>query len=84
MYGERAQLPISDEKKIQDVQNKIANLLIQKQRTEYEKKLDNLNKLKNCKGRSAAIYNLRSSILGEKKVRQEAVAIEDPGTKNLV
>ena len=84
LYGERAQLPISDEKKIQDVENKIANLLIQKQRTEYEKKLDNLNKLKNCKGRSAAIYNLRSSILGEKKVRQEAVAIEDPGTKNLV
>ena len=84
LYGERAELSIDDEKKIQDVENKISNLLIQKQRTEYEKKLDNLTKLKNSKGRSAAIYNLRASILGEKKVRQEAVAIEDPGTKSLV
>ena len=40
--------------------------------------------LKDSKGRSAAVFKLRSQILGEKKVRQEAAAIEDPATNTLV
>ena len=67
-----------------NVENRIADLLLHKQRVEYEKKLENLKLLKNSKGKSAAVYGLKTKILGDKKVRQEAIAIEDPDTNNLV
>ena len=74
---------VSDEKII-EVEMKISDLLLKKQRIEYEKKLDNLKTLKNTKGKSAAVFNLKARVLGEKKVRQEAAAVEDPVTKELI
>ena len=74
----------SDNLFLSEIDNKISDLLIQKQRIDYEKKLETLNNLKNSKGRSAAVFKLRSQILGLKKVRQEAAAIEDPATNTLV
>ena len=63
---------------------KISNLLLKNQRIEYEKKLENLRTLKSTKGRSAAVFSLRAKVLGEKKVRQEAAAVEDPVTKVII
>ena len=63
---------------------KIAEVLIQKQRCEYEKKLIALKTLKTTKGKSAAVFNLKAKILGGKKDKQEAVVIEDPNTKELL
>jgi hypothetical protein len=86
LYKEREAISNSDQtdEKMVNVENRIANLLLHKQRIEYEKKLENLKLLKNSKGKSAAVYGLKAKILGDKKVRQEAIAIEDPDTKNLV
>ena len=55
-----------------------------KQRIEYEKKLKALNTLKRTKGKSAAIFDLKDKILGEKKVQQEAVVMENPENEELI
>ena len=70
--------------KIIDVENRIAGLLIQKQRSEYENKLVNLKSVKSNKGKSAAVFSLKAKILGSKKSEQEAVVIEDPVNKELL
>ena len=70
--------------KIIDVENRIAGLLIQKQRSEYEKKLVNLKSVKSNKGKSAAVFSLKAKILGSKRSEQEAVVIEDPVNKELL
>ena len=63
---------------------KIRNELISQQHKEFEKKLANLSEVKKTKGRSAAIFKLKESILGSKKVGQEAVAMEDPENGMLI
>ena len=73
-----------DGDKIMEVEKKIAELLIQNQRTDYERKLATLKDLKNTKGKSAAVFNLKAKVLGGKKANQEAVVIKDPITKELV
>ena len=86
LYKEKQKL-ISDndnEGIITEVENKIASLLVEKQRTEYEKKLKDLKTLKESKGRCAASFNLKAKILGEKKVQQEATVVEDPETGEIV
>ena len=86
LYAEKKMLSLANEsdEQLLNVEERIGKLLLQKQRAEYEKKLSNLQNLKNLKGSSAASFNLKAKILGEKKVRQEAIAIEDPATKSLV
>ena len=73
-----------EEEKINEVEEKIANLLVQMQREEYEKKLKTLNTLKTTKGKSAALFHLKAKVLGDKKVQQEAVVIEDPENHELI
>ena len=73
-----------EEEKINEVEEKIANLLVQRQREEYEKKLKTLNTLKTTKGKSAALFHLKAKVLGDKKVQQEAVVIEDPENHELI
>ena len=67
-----------------EVEANISNLLLQKQRLDYEKKLDDLKKQKNTRGRCASIFNLKAKILGKKKVSQEAATIEDPDTGETI
>ena len=51
---------------------------------EYDKKLKALNTLKRTKGKSTAIFDLKARILGEKKVQQEAVVMENPENEDLI
>ena len=69
LYDERAKCIVNktDEEEVSDVEGKIASLLIEKQRNEYEKKLKALNTLKTTKGKSAAVFDLKAKILGYKK-----------------
>ena len=86
LYDEKRKV-ISDpdnDVKIALVETKISAVLIEKQRNEYEKKLKDLNQLKETKGRSAASFNLKAKILGEKKESQEAVVVENPETGEIV
>ena len=82
LYIEREEIikAKADDDKVKEVEERIAEILIQKQRIEYEKKLKDLNTLKNTKGISAAVFNLKSKVLGEKKTKQEAVVIDNPVT----
>jgi hypothetical protein len=49
---------------ILDIDDKIATLLLQKQRIDLKKKLETLNNLKNTK---AAAFSLKAKVLGERK-----------------
>jgi hypothetical protein len=80
----RKKRPSQKTLKMRMMMRKIAEVLIQKQRCEYEKKLIALKTLKTTKGKSAAVFNLKAKILGGKKDKQEAVVIEDPNTKELL
>ena len=67
-----------------DVENRIAGLLIQKQRSEYENKLESLKSVNDIKRKSAAVFTLKANFLGDNKSKQEAVVIEDPINKELL
>ena len=56
-----------NEEKIREIEANISELLVIKQRQEYEKKLLDLKTLRESKGRSAANFKLKEKILGEKK-----------------
>ena len=62
----------------------IRNELIEKQRKEFEKKLEHLSEIRKEKGNSAAIFKLKEKILGSKKISQEAVSMEDPQTGLII
>ena len=82
LYDERANVEKEEEK--EKIEEKISNKIIQHQLKEYEKKLNCLNKLRNEKGRSAAIFKLKEKIVGGKKVTQEAVTMKDPETGEII
>ena len=85
LYEEREDcIRKENDEKIQAVEKNISELLVKKQRIEYEKKLKALNTLKRTKGKSAAIFDLKDKILGEKKVQQEAVVMENPENEELI
>ena len=58
-----------------DVENRIAGLLIQKQRSEYEKKIESLKSVKDIKGKSAAVFTLKANILGDNKSNQQRTIV---------
>ena len=64
-----------DEEKINKLIN---NKLHEQQLKTYEKKLDNLKKLKNERGKSAAVLKLKNKIIGSKKIAQEDVSMKEP------
>ena len=86
LYDEKRQYSVDETnaEKIAEVEAKISDHLLKNQRSEYEKKLENLKTLQNTKGRSAAIFNLKAKVIGEKKVQQEATSIEDPITGEII
>ena len=74
----------NNELEIINIDKKISEELVERQRNEFEKKLAYLNDLKKEKGSSAALYNLKEKILGSKKCSQEAVSMEDPETGSMI
>ena len=73
---EKQQNVIDD--KINDIDSKIAENLIKKQRAAFEQELESLRMLKNSKGMSAAVFNLREKVVGPKAAKQEATVVIDP------
>ena len=71
-----------DESQAQQIEESIKEKLLEKQRNDYNKEIDNLNNKRNKKGRTAAIFNLKEKIVGRKKVAQEAISIIHP-VKNI-
>ena len=49
------------------MEDKIAGKLLEKQRKEYENKLEHLKNIKKEKGKSAAIFKLKEKVIGSKK-----------------
>ena len=50
------------------------------QRQNFEQQLKKLKSISVCKGKSAAIFNLRDSVIGEKKIALEAIVMKDPNS----
>ena len=82
LYKEKCQA--STDEAIQAVDTKIAGKLLEKQREEYESKLEYLKTLKNQKGKSAAIFKLKEKILGSKKDGMESVSMNDPVSGKMI
>ena len=66
---------------IKNIEQQINKKLIEKQRKDLEKELDDLKSRQHMKGRTAAIFNLKEKVIGKKKESQESVSIVDPVTK---
>ena len=70
--------------KINELDKKLV-IEIEKSRKEIlEKELEDLRKIKNKKGKSAAIFKLKEKVVGAKKIQQEATILIDPETKNEI
>ena len=63
---------------------KEAELLKEIQRDKISKELNALKNLKERKGKSAAIFKVKDTLLGKKKVTQDQVAIKNPENGELV
>lgn len=74
----------NDSERLKDLNNKIAEELENGRKEALEKDLKILNDLKNKKGKIAAMFNLRETLVGNKKVGQEATILIDPTTKSEV
>jgi hypothetical protein len=57
------------EANVKKIDSEIASTLLSQQRINFEKELNELKELKVKKGKSAAIFNLKSTIVGPKKSR---------------
>ena len=69
-----------DTAQIVEVDHEIIEHLRRKEKNNYEKEIENLNALKEKKGRSAVVFNLKDRIVGNKKDSEEPTAIIDPKT----
>ena len=58
--------------------------LLEKQRKDYEVKLDYLTEVKRVKGKSAAIFKLKDKIVGSKKEGMESVSMNDPISGDMI
>ena len=66
------------------IEEKISKKILEYQLKDYEHKLQCLKKLKEEKGRSAAVFKLKEKIVGSKKLSQEAVTMKDPETGDII
>ena len=69
---------------IQSIDDQITENLISTQRRQLEKELSELKDMKNRKGKSAVIFNLKDKVIGKKKAGQEATTMKHPTTKKLL
>ena len=82
LYTEKVKADTEEE--IQAVDCRIADKLLQKQRKEYEDKLEYLKLVKKEKGKSAAIFKLKEKILGSRKDGMESVSMNDPVSGHMI
>ena len=74
-------LACDDPEKNSIIESGISTQLEKKRKEILEKQIINLKNVKNKKGKTAAIFQLKDSVVGSKKVEQEATVIMDPITK---
>ena len=73
-----------DEAKIRSIEKEMAAEIENIRKNDREKELIKFQRLKSSKGKCAAIFHLRDSITGNKKVNQETTTVIDPKTKREV
>ena len=82
LYKEKCKASSDEETRV--VETKITEKLLEKQRQDYEAKLDYLKEVKKGKGKSAAIFKLKDKIVGSKKEGMESVSMNDPITGDMI
>ena len=70
--------------KVKNIENEIATKLVTTQREKLEKEISALKDMKNKKGKSAVVFNLKGKVLGSKKSQPEPAVIKDPATEKAV
>ena len=73
-----------NKKRVESIEEKITEQLLANQRKEFEKELKDLKDIQKKKGKSAAIFNLKEKVIGQKKAGQEATIMKDPKTKDIL
>ena len=82
LYKEKLESTSDAESKA--TESEIADILIQKQREEYEKKLEYVKTIKKDKGKSAAMFKLKDKVLGSRKEGCETVSMNDPISGEMI
>ena len=72
---------IERDARIKDIDEKIASNLLTEQRKRFENELNLIKDLKKSKGKAAAVFNLKSKVVGSNKAKQEATILIDHKTK---
>ena len=67
-----------DKDEIPKIDNEMLEVMKRIQKKQFEKEVNHLELLKATKGKSAANFHLKDTILGKKKNPQEKVVIVDP------
>ena len=84
----RAQLINKDsdnnEDEIKLIDNEITNKILSKQRNNLEYELKQLKSLAKHKGKTAAIFNLKGKVIGNKKTEQEPTSMKHPVTHEVL
>ena len=68
------------DEKIEEVNNELVDALREQQRENFQKEVTKYKRIISSKGKSAAVFNLRDSVLGTKRASQEPVSLKDPDT----
>ena len=69
---------------IEQINKEIASTLKRIEGSKFKRDINELQKLKETKGKSAAVFSLKDKILGKKKIQPEQVVLTDPVTGNDV
>ena len=72
---------MSNLEKVQEIDAAINKRLLEVQKVEFEKDIENIMMQKKSKGRSSAIFSSLKTIAGDKNVGQEQISMIDPKTK---
>ena len=72
------------DEKLKDLDKTIAEKLLKKQREKLETEIAKLKDMKDKKGKSAIVFNLKEQVIGSKKAQQEPAVMKDPATKEIV
>ena len=68
------------ESKLENIDNKMANVISTIQSNQFERDLKILEGVRREKGKAAAVFKLKEKILGKKKGGQEPTVLKDPAT----
>ena len=69
-----------NEENTKKIDKAINDHILETQREEFEKEVENILMMKKSKGKSSAIFNTLKSICGDKKTGQEQICMKDPVT----